>query len=126
MCQNLYPAVLTKSYHFKNTHQENNHDAPDTSSLPIARVLVSDGSASIYSQNNQVNPQIPSITLNNGTNSINQSTMSSNFSMSSSLVSSTISNNQNASSSLSQTPNPQLMTESLQSGKWKQFHQTLF
>ena len=109
----------------KNTHQENNFDASKngSSDQPMARVLVSDGSASIYSQNNNnntnVNPQIPAITLNNGTNPINQSTMSSNFSMSSSLVSSTISNNQNASSSLSQTPNPQLMTESLQSGKLK-------
>ena len=109
----------------KNTHQENNFDASKngSSDQPMARVLVSDGSASIYSQNNNnntnVNPQIPAITLNNGTNPINQSTMSSNFSMSSSLVSSTISNNQNASSSLSQTPKPQLMTESLQSGKLK-------
>ncbi len=83
----------------------------------VARVLVTDGSAAIYSQNNlQQSPQIPTITLNNGSSGIFQSNMSSNFSMSSSLVSSTISNNHNASSSLSQTPNPQ-MIESLQSGR---------
>ncbi len=83
----------------------------------VARVLVTDDSAALYSQNNfQQSPQIPTTNLNNGTNGIFQSNLSSNFSMSSSLVSSTASNNHNASSSLSQTPNPQ-MIESLQSGK---------
>ena len=118
----------------QNTHQiENSFDKDSTSqnltsseNSQIARILVSDGSASIYSQNNTVNvndynvlqskQQVPTITLNNGTIPINQSNISSNFSMSSSLVSSTISNQQNTSSSLSQTPNPNLMTESLQSG----------
>lgn len=124
----------------KSSQSENSFDKTKTSlsqnnsenTFQVARVLVTDGSAAIYSQNtnnintnsNNLHPNqnsnnqnnIPTILLNNGTNPINQSNMSSNFSMTSSLVSSTMSNHQNASSSLSHTPNPNMMTESLQSG----------
>lgn len=119
--------IIKTENSFDTTKNSTSGVSTSSSSGTVARIQVSDGSASIFSQNNTVNVSteppasqqqpVPIITLNNAPNPINQSNISSNFSMSSSLVSSTISNQHtNASSSLSHTPNPNHMTESLQSG----------